>query len=73
MGRKGHHEVNDRLQSILELIVERPEIYPTSGKKKQVKRCVISKQTSLYYQIKKDKIELITLFDNRRNPAKRQL
>lgn len=68
-GEKTVRKFNDRLQSIIELIAERPEIYPASGKKKQVRRCVIGKQTSLYYQIKKDKIELITLFDNRQNPT----
>lgn len=72
-GNKTIKKFNDRLQSILELISERPEIYPSSGKKKQVRRCVISRQTSLYYQVKKDKIELITLFDNRKNPAKRKV
>ena len=72
-GEKTIQKFNDRLESILELIAERPEMYPSSGKKKQVRRCVLSKQTSLYYRIKKDKIELITLFDNRQNPTKRRL
>ncbi|GAA0894643.1 hypothetical protein GCM10009122_43240 [Fulvivirga kasyanovii] len=71
-GNKTIHKFNDRLQSILELISKRPEMYPSSGKRKQVRRCVINKQVSLYYQVKKDKIELITLFDNRKDPAKRK-
>lgn len=72
-GEKTIRKFNDRLQSIIAVIAEKPEIYPTSGKKKQVRKCVISKQTSLYYQIKKEKIELITLFDNRQNPSKKRI
>lgn len=72
-GNKTINKFNNRLQSILKLISERPDLYPSSGKKKQVRRCVISKQTSLYYQIKQDKIELITMFDNRQNPIKKKL
>ncbi|GAA5040119.1 hypothetical protein GCM10011506_40250 [Marivirga lumbricoides] len=72
-GNKTVNKFNNRLQSILKLISEMPDLYPSSGKRKQVRRCVISKQTSLYYQIKKDKIELITMFDNRQNPTKKKL
>ncbi len=72
-GNKTINKFNNRLQSVLKLISDRPDLYPSSGKKKQVSRCVISKQTSLYYQIKKDKIELITMFDNRQNPKKKKL
>jgi plasmid stabilization system protein ParE len=72
-GNKTIHKFNSRLQSILKLISERPDLYPASVKRKEVRRCVISKQTSLYYQIKKDKIELITMFDNRQNPTKKKL
>ena len=66
-GEKTIKKFDDRLQSILAHISERPEMYPASGKKEQVRRCVINKQTNLYYRIKEDKIELITLFDNRRH------
>ncbi|PTB96002.1 type II toxin-antitoxin system RelE/ParE family toxin [Marivirga lumbricoides] len=72
-GNKTVNKFNNRLQSILKLISEMPDLYPSSDKRKQVRRCVISKQTSLYYQIKKDKIELITMFDNRQNPTKKKL
>jgi len=72
-GIKTINKLNNRLQEILKLISERPDMYPSSGKKKHVRRCVINKQISLYYQINKDKIELITIFDNRQNPIKKKL
>ncbi len=69
-GEKTIRKFHIRLMSILELIAERPEIYPASAKNKRIRRCVISRQTSLYYQIRRNTIELITLFDNRQNPSK---
>jgi len=47
-----------------------PNSSPVSKKKKGVYRCVVSKQTSFYYRIKRDKIEVIVFFDNRMNPSK---
>jgi plasmid stabilization system protein ParE len=58
------------LEKHLELIRENPKLYPAADKWKEVRRCVLSKQTSLYYRIKSRTIEIITLFDNRQNPDK---
>jgi plasmid stabilization system protein ParE len=63
----------NRLQFVISNISERPELYPATGNRKNVRRCVISKQTSLYYRIRNEKIELITLFDSRKNPARKNL
>lgn len=56
------------LERILSLICKFPYIFPASLSKKSVRRCTISKQTSLYYKINKNQIVIISLFDNRRNP-----
>lgn len=69
-GEKVKKQFNDRLQAVLKTISEKPHLYPTSSKLKNVKRCVVSKQTSLYYRVEKDKISLVTLFDTRKNPKK---
>jgi plasmid stabilization system protein ParE len=50
-----------------------PEQFPVFIKTKQVRRCVASPQTSIFFKIKKDYIEIISLFDNRQNPKKRKL
>lgn len=49
-------------------IQSNPFLYPSFRNKKNVRRCVISKQVSLYYRIKSDEVQIITLFDNRRDP-----
>ncbi len=59
-----------RLQNILHTIASRPQLYPGSNKVKNVRRCVVNKQISLYYRVKSGKIELITLFDTRQDPSK---
>lgn len=49
-------------------IQSNPFLYPPFRNKKNVRRCIISKHVSLYYRIKSDEIQIITLFDNRRDP-----
>jgi len=50
-----------------------PEQFPVFIKTKQVRRCVASPQTSIFFKIKKDYIEISSVFDNRQNPRKRKL
>lgn len=63
----------DSLIVILEHIAQRPEMYQRSRKQKNIRRCVLSKHTTLFYRVQKEKIELITLFDTRQDPAKKKL
>jgi len=51
-------------------ITKMPLMYQTSTKSKTIRRCVVTKQTTLFYQIKKDEIEIITIQDNRQDPIK---
>ena len=51
-------------------IAEMPLMYPTSSKRETIRRCVITKQTTLYYQVKENEIEIITIQDNLQDPGK---
>lgn len=53
-------------------ISKTPKAFPAS-KKKNVRKCVLVKQVSIYYRIKKKEIELLTFWDNRRRPKKLKL
>jgi plasmid stabilization system protein ParE len=67
------HEVKKfatHLENALSFIVKFPFIYPASPQNNIVRRCVLTKQTSLYYTVKDSKILIVTLFDNRQNPEK---
>jgi plasmid stabilization system protein ParE len=43
---------------------------PESHEMNGVFKCVVTPQTSFYYRIKNDEIEIITLFDNRQDQHK---
>lgn len=51
--------------------------YPLSYEKSQLKsglhRCVVNKQTTLYYKFDSKKIYVVTIFDTRQHPKKLNL
>lgn len=59
-----------KLDSTIEIIKNQPEIFPESKKGKGLRRCVITKQTTLYYRYSTKQINIVTLFDTRQNPNK---
>ena len=56
------------LDKTLILISKNPDIFSNSELKSKVKRCVLSKQTTIYFEVKAYNIVILTLFDNRKNP-----
>lgn len=61
---------SDHVNYIIELIQKFPNSYPKSVDPDfvNIRKCVINKQTSLYYRVEENSIVLITFFDNRRSP-----
>jgi len=59
-----------KLESNLQIISKNPDTFPYYDKNKSVRRCVLSSQTTIYYQEIpfENRVVIITLFDNRRNP-----
>lgn len=62
----------DKTSKALIQIAAKPEIFPVA-KKKNVRKCVLIKQVSIYYRIKKSEIELLAFWDNRKTPKKLKL
>ena len=56
-----------KLESAVEVIAAFPFAYPSSESYPDFRRCVVTTQTSLYYQIQTDEIEVVAVFDNRRD------
>jgi len=54
----------------LEAIQSNPKISPLSHKSKSIRRANVAKLTSIFYSVDGDKIYLISLFDNRKNPKR---
>ena len=47
-----------------------PVSSPESKKFTGLYKCVVTKQTTIFYRIKSETVEIITLFDTRQNPTK---
>jgi len=58
-----------RLDVTLQQISEYPTAFPYYDKEKNVRRCVLSSQTTIYYTENpfENRVVIITLFDNRQN------
>jgi len=54
-------------------ISQHPYAYSKSALGRNIRRCVVTKHITLYYKIKKYKIFVLFLFDNRQSPDKLKL
>lgn len=54
-----------KVESLLSVLKKQKHLCPPSQKMKNLRRCVITPQTSLVYQIRNNIIELVAFFDNR--------
>ena len=59
-----------KLDKSLNLIQENPDYFQKSIQIKGLHRCVITKQTTIYYRYDDKFIYVVTLFDNRQDPKK---
>ncbi len=59
-----------RLSAKLILLSINPFIYNICYEKKQVRKCVINNLTLVFYQVKNDQVNILSLFDGRQNPEK---
>lgn len=62
----------EKLTEKIKQISLQPESCPQSSEFKGLYKCVVTKQTTLYYRIsiELNEIEIITIFDTRQNPNK---
>lgn len=61
-----------KLDHQITIIQSQPYAFPAS-KHKNARRSVLSKQTTIYYDVMQDTIRIIALFDNRQSPDKLKL
>lgn len=58
----------ERFEEICLLISQDPEIYPYFDKRKQIRKCVVTKHNMMYFKEYATFIRIITIFDTRQNP-----
>jgi len=65
----------NKLESCLQHISNNPATFPYYDKEKNVRRCVLSLQTTIYYReiLFENRVVIITMFDNRQNPNRLKL
>ena len=57
-----------KLERIIKLICEQPTMFRHSSKM-NIHQVLVTKHNLLFYRIKENNIEILTLFDTRRNPT----
>jgi plasmid stabilization system protein ParE len=58
------------VDNTVEIISRHPEIFPTSIKKRKIRRAVVDKNNTIFYRIVKDSIQILSIFGTRQDPAK---
>ncbi|GBD87794.1 plasmid stabilization system protein [bacterium BMS3Abin03] len=59
-----------KFKNAINQISTHPKSCPESLEMKGLYKCVLTKQSSFYYRIRNDEIEIITFFDNRQDQSK---
>ena len=63
-------QFNSKTEAIIQAIQKNPGIFACSSQHKHIRRAIIDKNNSVFYQVDKKnrKIYLLTFFDNRQSP-----
>ena len=59
-----------KLDQNIQIIKEQPKSFPESDKQSGLRKCVITKQITLYYEFNDEEIQILTFFDTRQDPKK---
>jgi len=59
-----------KLDKVIIIIQKDPDTFSKLNSNTAIRKCVISKQTTLYYRYNNHEIRLLSLFDTRQNPTK---
>jgi plasmid stabilization system protein ParE len=57
-----------KLDFCIDLIHKNPNQFPFLNKEFKIRKCVVTKQNTLYYKETDTKIEILRLYDTRQNP-----
>lgn len=65
---KAKNNFIQKLDKSLKHIQKLPESFPESQKIKGLRKCVVTRQTTIFYKYTDTKIYVVIIFDNRMNP-----
>ncbi len=58
----------NKVDNVVLLISEEPKLFPIINKKLKVRKCVLTRQNTIFYRELKNEVNIIRLFDTRQNP-----
>jgi plasmid stabilization system protein ParE len=70
-GAKAKQTFREKTQDFTRILIEFPEMGALEIKEKNLRGFQLTRQTRVFYRVKKDRIVILTLFDSRQNPKKR--
>ena len=62
----------DKVEILITQIAKNPKQFPLVNKKRNIRKCVINKQNTIFYRENKGYVELLRIFDTRQNPQKKK-
>ena len=66
-GIKVHDNFLEKLDHAIQTIRKMPTAYPASTKYPELRKCVVTRQTLLFYRLSGDDVEVVSLIDSRQN------
>ena len=58
----------DLTENAIDQISVNPKQYPVIFKKKQIRKCVLTKHNSLFYRDSRSQVEILRVYDTRQDP-----
>jgi plasmid stabilization system protein ParE len=58
----------DLVESVINQISINPKQFPIIYKRKRIRKCVLTKQNSLFYRDSKIQVEILRIYDTRQDP-----
>ena len=63
-------DYSNKLFKVVQIVAKNPDLFPTSERNRKLRKCVITKQSSLFYHYNEKHIVVVSVFDTRQNPTK---
>ena len=60
----------DIIDNAVSQISKNPKQFPLIHKSKEIRKCVLTRQNTLFYRFSKGEITILRIFDSRQNPDK---
>lgn len=58
------------LETKVELIKSNPQVFPASSLEPELRKCVVTKQTTILYEIQHETVFILNVIDTRQDPEK---